>query len=146
MSSCVSLSTAPAMAGASPAPPMPRFRPVVRDAATAMLQRNELMARPPEFFRDLFGGRVPTLEEKLFWIEEAIIRMTSLQIFTNDVYMVEMASAAPFIRLSIRRHDGEPCNNWRDLQQIKNELVGPEFEAVELFPAESRLIDTCNQY
>jgi len=32
------------------------------------------------------------------------------------------------------------------LQRIKNEIVGPEHEAVELFPAESRLVDTSNQY
>jgi hypothetical protein len=35
---------------------------------------------------------------------------------------------------------------WRDLQRIKNDLVGPECEAVQLFPAESRLVDTSNQY
>jgi hypothetical protein len=37
-------------------------------------------------------------------------------------------------------------HDWRDLQRIKNELVGPECEAVELYPAESRLVDTANQY
>jgi hypothetical protein len=30
------------------------------------------------------------------------------------------------------------------LQQIKNQLVGEECEAVELYPSESRLVDTCN--
>jgi hypothetical protein len=30
---------------------------------------------------------------------------------------------------------------WDDLQRVKNELVGPECEAVELFPAESRKVD-----
>lgn len=37
-------------------------------------------------------------------------------------------------------------HDWRDLQAIKNELVGPEHEAIELYPAESRLVDTANQY
>ena len=52
----------------------------------------------------------------------------------------------PLIHMCIRRHDEQPCKDWRDHQQIKSELIGPECEAVELFPAESRLIDTTNEY
>jgi len=48
--------------------------------------------------------------------------------------------------LSIKRNDREPCNDWRDFQAIKNQLVGPECEAVQLYPAESRLVDSSNQY
>ncbi len=48
--------------------------------------------------------------------------------------------------LSIKRRDKEALHDWRDLQRIKNELCGPEMEAVELYPAESRLVDTANQY
>ena len=50
------------------------------------------------------------------------------------------------VHLSIRRIDRKPIRDWRDLQRIKNELVGPECEMVEIFPAESRLIDTANQF
>jgi hypothetical protein len=52
----------------------------------------------------------------------------------------------PMIHLSIKRNDREPIHDWRVLQEIKNELVGAEAEAVELYPAESRLVDTANQY
>lgn len=48
--------------------------------------------------------------------------------------------------LAIRRHDKEICNDWRHFQQIKNELVGEEIEAMQIYPAESRLTDTANQY
>jgi len=48
--------------------------------------------------------------------------------------------------LSIRRQDRKPIMDWRDLQLIKNELLGPEEEMVQVFPAESRLVDTSNQY
>jgi len=50
--------------------------------------------------------------------------------------------------LSIKRKDREPIDEdrWRILQRIKNTLVGPEHEAVELYPAESRLVDTANQW
>lgn len=48
--------------------------------------------------------------------------------------------------LSIKRLDREPIHDWRDLQEIKNELVGPECEGIELYPAESRRVDSANQY
>lgn len=50
------------------------------------------------------------------------------------------------VHLSIRRLDRKPVRDWRDLQRIKNQLLGAECEAIEIFPAESRLIDTANQY
>ncbi len=50
------------------------------------------------------------------------------------------------VHLSIKRNDKNPMHDWRDMQRIKNELLGPEEEAMELYPAESRLIDTANQY
>lgn len=48
--------------------------------------------------------------------------------------------------LSIKRHDREPIGDWRVLQRIKSEIVGQETEALELYPAESRVVDTANQY
>jgi len=48
--------------------------------------------------------------------------------------------------LSIKRRDRKVIRDWRELQRIKNELCGPEREACELFPAESRLVDTSNQF
>lgn len=78
------------------------------------------------------------------------------KLYSNDVYTVlvkELApgsrdnrTAAEIVWLSIKRNDKEPIHDWRDLQAIKNMLVGPECEGVELFPAESRLVDTANQY
>jgi hypothetical protein len=125
---------------------MTPFHPVLRDPAIAMIQRTALMQQPPEMFRQFFHGRVPSPIEKLHFIEGAIQRMSSGQVYENDAYHVEVVPRAPFVHLDIRRHDGEPCRSWRELQQIKNELVGPEHEAMELFPAESRLVDTANQY
>ena len=53
----------------------------------------------------------------------------------------------PVIQLSIKRHDGQAIDpSWRDKQQIKNQLVDDECEAVELYPAESRKHDQVNQY
>jgi hypothetical protein len=78
---------------------------------------------------------------------------TNYQLYKNNQYQVAVyereaqAQGWPMmIHLSIKRLDKEAVHDWRDLQRIKNELVGPEHEAVELYPAESRLVDSANQY
>lgn len=67
-------------------------------------------------------------------------------IVKNNVYQVTIFDDGPMIHLSIKRIDRETIHDWRDLQRIKNELVGPENEGVEIYPAESRKVDTANQY
>jgi hypothetical protein len=52
----------------------------------------------------------------------------------------------PLWTLSIRRRDEKPLHDWRALQGIKNRIVGEEFEAIELYPADSRIMDTANVY
>lgn len=73
-----------------------------------------------------------------------------VQVFLNDIYQVTRrvisASVPNIVHLNIRRRDGDACHDWRHFQQIKNELIGDECEAVELYPAESRLVDTSNKY
>jgi len=64
----------------------------------------------------------------------------------NDAYSVGRYDDGDIIHLSIKRIDKEPIHDWRDLQEIKNLLVGKENEAVELYPAESRRVDMANQY
>lgn len=74
------------------------------------------------------------------------------EVYLNSRYQVFVTRFdidAPFgecVHLSIKLRDKKAWHDWRDMQRIKNELVGPEVEAVELFPAESRLMDTANQY
>lgn len=74
-------------------------------------------------------------------------------VWMNDLYQVNIAKCKSwgegfpdFIHLSIKRLDKEPVRDWRHMQQIKNELVGVEYEGAELYPAESRLVDTANQF
>jgi hypothetical protein len=70
------------------------------------------------------------------------------EIWRNDKYVcsVERDDDGHVKELSIRRDDRSWPRDWRDFQRIKNEIAGPEVEAVELFPAESRLYDTANQF
>lgn len=51
------------------------------------------------------------------------------------------------MHLNIRRRDGShDTRDWRHFQEIKNQLAGPECEAIELYPAESRKVDTSNKF
>jgi len=70
-------------------------------------------------------------------------------VWRNDLYQVArrvLNTETNLIHLNIRRTDGAAGRDWRHFQQIKNELIGEECEAVELYPAESRLSDTSNKY
>jgi len=72
----------------------------------------------------------------------------------NDKYQVNISKIkAPFGPatgdvwwLSIKRRDKQDIHDWRALQEIKNAIIGPEHEGFEIYPAESRLVDTSNQF
>jgi hypothetical protein len=75
------------------------------------------------------------------------------EIWLNNRYQVNVKRDVPvpdgwpeMVHLSIKRIDKGVIHDWRHLQRIKNEIVGPDHEAVELYPSEERLIDTVNQY
>jgi hypothetical protein len=75
------------------------------------------------------------------------------EVWLNDQYQVNIRrykidpeGAFGLVHLSIKRIDKEACRDWRDFQEIKNQLAGPECEGVELYPAESRKVDSANQY
>lgn len=77
--------------------------------------------------------------------------VTGARVWINSRYQVveRVFDDGPFgemRHLSIRRLDRKSIRSWRDFQRIKNELVGKEAEGVELFPAESRLVDAATQY
>lgn len=77
----------------------------------------------------------------------------SHEVYVNDQYQVNVDKnpkhgfpTMTLWHLSIKRLDHNPIHDWRDLQAIKNAIAGPEFEAIELYPAESRVVDTANQF
>lgn len=99
--------------------------------------------------RDVF----PEVDEAT--VRSVIAECAQDEVWRNDRYQVHIRrqnpSATcpddwPVVHLSIRRIDRAPVRDWRDLQRIKNQLVGPECEAIELYPAESRVVDTSNQF
>lgn len=85
-------------------------------------------------------------------IEALYQRALKDEIWLNNEYQVNINKRpehglplAVVWHLSIKRLDKRAIHDWRDLQAIKNMLVGPEYEAIELYPASSRTIDSVNQ-
>ena len=71
-------------------------------------------------------------------------------VFLNSRYQVTVyrydTAWGELTWLAIVNRDRSARHDWRDFQRIKNELLGPEIEAFEIYPAESRLVDTNNQF
>ena len=74
------------------------------------------------------------------------------EVWRNDQYVVHVTRraagehAGTVEHLSIRRADRAAARDWRHFQRIKDEIAGPDVEAVELYPARARLVDNANQY
>lgn len=72
----------------------------------------------------------------------------------NDIYYCSVerfdggfpVGGGPYVRIGIGTLSNEARHDWREFQWIKNDIAGPEWEAVELYPAESRLLDPSNYY
>ncbi len=79
-------------------------------------------------------------------LRQLVVRNDEYQVIVDSSVKHGFGPAVRVTYLSIKRRDKQPIHDWRDLQAIKNMLCGPEFEAIELYPAESRLLDAANQY
>ena len=91
--------------------------------------------------------KVPLKTAQLMWD----LQDKQCEFWEDDTYQVKskpIAGHPPISRqLLIRRRDLKVIeNHWKELQRIKNEIVGPECEAVELYPADYRAHDTSNTY
>lgn len=64
-----------------------------------------------------------------------------VQVFTNKLRDFKL-----YDKILIRRSDSKPIYSWQDLFRIKNEIFGPEVEAIQFFPPVSKLVDEANLY
>jgi hypothetical protein len=88
------------------------------------------------------------------WIKEQVTVMGQEQtLYSNNRYHVFLRKEEPVgdcpygvVWLSIRNNDRSTRRDWRDFQRIKNEIVGPDREMVEIYPQEGHKVDTSNQY
>jgi len=92
---------------------------------------------------DLFdAGKQPDNEDRPERWENDIYQVTVRRWTKDPVF----GTNGGMIQIGINSHDGTARHDWRDFQGIKNQLAGPECEAFELYPAESRLLDPSNYY
>ncbi|HEU5377135.1 MAG TPA: hypothetical protein VFV38_17020 [Ktedonobacteraceae bacterium] len=74
-----------------------------------------------------------------------------IQVYRNSCYQVHVRrypaqdERPDLIHFSIKRLDQRPHVPYRERMRIKDELLGPEYEGVELLPARSREVDLANQ-
>lgn len=133
---------------------MRKFEKSVGVRLTDKQLTEQMATAEPEMLRAACQDQEPTIALFRAYVEA---EMSRCQLWLNDEYQVAVYPPEanegvtkqgwpPVIHLSIKRIDREPVHDWRDLQEIKNLIVGPDHEAVELYPAESRKVDLANQY
>lgn len=118
------------------------------NGSLAPFVRGTLQVAPREFIRTSMAHGITRDAAK------ALLRhILADEVWINDEYQVNIDKNSrhgfgemTVWWLSIKRRDKQPIHDWRDLQAIKTALCGPEVEAIELYPAESRVMDTANQY
>lgn len=112
--------------------------------------RLDLKTKSPQWWADALKEPVekftPEYIEEV--IEKEFARCRAAKVWKNEIYTVHVTEEpnSGVTELSIRRNDRKPITDWRHKQQIKNQLCGEEREGIELYPAESRCVDTANQY
>lgn len=121
------------------------------NGALKPFEPGKLNLPPPRIFieRAMSGFKCTRAEAK-----EQLRRLMAQEIWTNDEYQVNIdrnvghgfGPNMAVVHVSIKTLDKRAVHDWRDMQAIKNMLIGPQHEAIELYPAESRLVDTANQY
>jgi hypothetical protein len=107
---------------------------------------------PFEEARPVRNEKARALDPDLYDMMQAEFDTGQVRLYLNSHYTVHVrfltspGDHAGALHLSIRHNDRRAVRDWRHFQRIKNELAGPEREAVELYPAESRLVDEANSY
>lgn len=77
-----------------------------------------------------------------------------ITLWKNDLYEATLRvynsgwpiSNGSWAQIGIWTRDGNARHDWRDFQRIKNDLVSEDWEALELYPSEKRLLDPSNYY
>lgn len=110
------------------------------------IPHDDFKPTPPELVRETMSHYKIDEAQARAWLERDHAKC---RYFVNYLYQVAVAPCGPedsCLHLNIRRRDGTMVKDWRHFQQIKNEIAGPEREAVEIYPAESRKVDTSNKW
>lgn len=125
------------------------FGGAINDKVRAeVVRRLDLLKQPIKQQRWNWGeAELPEGQRQLLREDDLPDKVMVCDLYEVRMRKIEPDGWPPAWWLSIkRRFTKEPVHDWRHFQKIKNELVGEENEGIELYPAESRLVDTSNQY
>jgi hypothetical protein len=67
-------------------------------------------------------------------------------VYSVQVYHQDVPGLGQVQQLCIRKHDGKARVPWADKQRIKDELVGQDYTAIEVFPTAANLVDEADLY
>jgi hypothetical protein len=65
---------------------------------------------------------------------------------TDGKYQIFYDEIKEITHLRIRRKDMKPIHNWQHIQQIKDDLLGTDTIAIEVYPRKSDIVDYSNSY
>ena len=123
----------------------PNVARMSREALVAALD-----ATKPEWTPFVEGDIGPSSADECWFnsrYQVLIYRPDNVKAPTDWSRLGSQEDAPRTIQLSIKSNFNDHyAHDWRDLQRIKNEIISPNSEAVELYPGMSRLVDTSNQY
>ncbi len=86
-------------------------------------------------------------EDKSDTVDHPLAPPNLIMAWCNNRFAVQKFYRDGFTWLSIRKHvEGAKEPSWSELQRIKNELVGPERQAVQVYPRHSDLVDQADMY
>ena len=119
----------------------PNRQPIDRESVKELYKKTKKTAKEN-------GIKPPTMGS----LERMLKEDNEMPIYSNGIYEVHVHDENKDnkfekpVHLSIKNYERTTDVPWQHKQWIKNDIMGEEFEAVELFPAESRVVNTANQY
>jgi len=119
-------------------------RPFLPDGAPGSALAEHEPQEPAEAWRPLYRAAVT---RSRLTAETAPVP-DGYEIYGNDLYTVTVLPLGPVGGkvLSYHRHDRRCGPDWRHEQLIKNQVAGEEAWGVSIYPPESRLLDTANEF
>lgn len=100
----------------------------------------------PEFNMLAFKENPKVYAREFSYFQTGKAKLFKNGLYTVTVFYLDVNGEDGVIQIAIRRNDRKASRDWRHFQKIKNEIVGAEREAIEIYPPESQLMDTANSY
>lgn len=90
-------------------------------------------------------AQIKAIRERASKDPESFVKAWKNNLFICQLYR-KSSDFGVVHQLMIRRNDEGTSVSWATKQRIKNELLGAEVAAIEVYPAASKLVDDANMY